>query len=222
METAATGAEMREGGHGWVDVSVPLRDGMLHWPDNPEIRVTRAQDMARGDAANVSHLSLGAHSGTHVDAPIHFIPEGVGVDALPLEATVGVARVLAIQDARAISVEALRRADVQAGERLLFKTANSSRHWASAPFRPDFVCLSVEGARYLAERRVRTVGIDYLSIGSPEAGAPTHQTLLRAGIVIIEGLDLSAIEPGTYDLVCLPLRLEKGDGAPARAILRRR
>ncbi|MCE9667650.1 cyclase family protein [Myxococcus stipitatus] len=205
-----------------MDVSVPLRDGMLHWPDNPEIRVTRAQDMARGDAANVSRLSLGAHTGTHVDAPIHFIPGAEGVDALPLEATVGVARVIAIQDPRSIRVEELRRADPRAGERILFKTANSSRDWARSAFRPDFVYLSLEGARYLVERRVRAVGIDYLSIGSPDEGVPIHHALLGAGIVIIEGLDLSAIEPGTYDLVCLPLRLEHGDGAPARALLRRR
>ena len=205
-----------------MDVSVPLRDGMLHWPDNPEIRVTRAQDMARGEAANVSRLSLGAHTGTHVDAPIHFIPGAEGVDALPLESTVGVARVVAIQDPRSIRVEELRRADPRPGERLLFKTANSSRDWARSAFRPDFVYLSLEGARLLVERRVRAVGIDYLSIGSPDEGAPTHHALLGAGIVIIEGLDLSAIEPGTYDLVCLPLRLEHGDGAPARALLRRR
>ncbi|MBU8896958.1 cyclase family protein [Corallococcus sp. M34] len=221
METAAI-TDTRAGEQEWKDISVPLRDGMLHWPDNPEVKVTRTLSLSRGDDANVSKISLGVHTGTHVDAPVHFIPGAAGVDSLPLTSTVGVARVLEILDPRAIRVEELRRHDIQAGERILFRTANSSRDWPRAEFQPDFVYLSLEGARYLAGLRVRTVGIDYLSIGSAEEGEPTHRALLDAGVCIIEGLVLSHVSAGTYDLVCLPLRLEGGDGAPARAILRRR
>lgn len=218
METAAE----TNGAPAWVDISVPLRDGMVHWPDNPEVRITRVQDLERGDDATVSSLSLGAHTGTHVDAPVHFVKGATGVDALAFDSLLGVARVLEIRDARAIRVAELKGHAIQPGERILFKTANSSRGWASKAFLPDFVSLSVEGARYLAERKVRTVGIDYLSIGSAEEGVPTHQALLGADVCIIEGLDLSSVEAGTYDLVCLPLRIAGGDGAPARAILRRR
>ncbi|NTX12429.1 cyclase family protein [Myxococcus sp. CA056] len=222
METAAeTNVPSRESAT-WVDISVPLRDGMVHWPDNPEVRITRVQALERGDDATVSHLSLGAHTGTHVDAPAHFVQGAEGVDALAFDNLLGVARVLEIRDPRAIRVDELKAHAVQPGERVLFKTANSSRGWAAQRFLPDFVYLSLEGARYLAERKVRTVGIDYLSIGSPEEGVPTHQALLGAGVCIIEGLDLSSVSAGTYDLVCLPLRIAGGDGAPARAILRRR
>lgn len=218
METAAE----TNGAPAWVDISVPLSDGMVHWPDNPEVRITRVQELERGDDATVSSLSLGAHTGTHVDAPVHFFQGATGVDALAFDSLLGVARVLEIRDARAIRVEELKGHAIQPGERILFKTANSARAWASKAFLPDFVYLSVDGARYLAELKVRTVGIDYLSIGGPEEGVPTHQALLGADVCIIEGLDLSSVEAGTYDLVCLPLRIAGGDGAPARAILRRR
>ncbi|MCK8497338.1 MULTISPECIES: cyclase family protein [Myxococcus] len=221
METAAETSRSAPASP-WVDISVPLRDGMVHWPDNPEVRITRSQDLDKGDDANVSDLSFGAHSGTHVDAPVHFVKGAEGVDALSFDRLMGVARVLEIRDARAIQVEELKAHAVQPGERLLFKTANSSRRWPSQPFQPDFVYLSLEGARYLAELGVRTVGIDYLSIGSPDEGVPTHRALLDAGICIIEGLDLSQVREGTYELVCLPLRIAGGDGAPARAILRAR
>ncbi|WP_338864455.1 cyclase family protein [Myxococcus stipitatus] len=214
METAAE--------EPWVDISAPLRDGMVHWPDNPAVHITRVMDQQKGDDATVSNLSFGAHTGTHVDAPVHFIQGAGGVDALPFDRLIGTARVLEIRDAWAIRAEELRGHSIQEGERLLFKTANSSRRWPAQGFLPDFVFLSLEGARYLVERKVRTVGIDYLSIGSPGEGAPTHQVLLDAGICIIEGLELSPVSPGTYELVCLPLRIAGGDGAPARAILRRR
>ncbi|MCY1032787.1 cyclase family protein [Corallococcus sp. BB11-1] len=206
----------------WVDVTVPVRDGMVHWPDNPPIQVRPHLDLAKGDAANVSHLSLGVHSGTHVDAPVHFIPGALGVDALPLDRLLGDVRVLALPGGPAITAEALREHAPRRGERLLFKTANSRGRWDASDFQPGFTYLSSDGARFLVEAGVRTVGIDYLSIAGMEEGELTHRLLLEAGVCIIEGLDLTRVEPGPHEMVCLPLRLANGDGAPARVLLRSR
>jgi len=202
----------------WIDVSVPVRSGMVHWPDNPPIELVRIMDMAKGDPANVSRLSLGVHSGTHVDAPVHFLADGAGVDAFPLDHLLGEARVVEV-DGPSIDAAQLRAVDPRPGERLLFKTPNSARCWKVDRFLHDFVYLSLEGAALLAERRVRTVGIDYLSIAGMEEGVPTHRVLLEQGICIIEGLDLSSVQPGSYELICLPLRLAGADGAPARVVL---
>jgi arylformamidase len=205
----------------WVDVSVPVRSGMVRWPDNPPIELVRTMDMAKGDPANVSRLSLGVHSGTHVDAPVHFLAGGAGVDAIPLDRLLGEARVVELAGP-SIDAAQLEAVDPRAGERLLFKTRNSARCWKTDRFLPDFVYLSLDGAALLAARRVHTVGIDYLSIAGMEEGVPTHRALLEQGICIIEGLDLSSIDPGSYDLICLPLRLAGADGAPARVMLRAR
>jgi arylformamidase len=206
----------------WIEASVPIRDGMVHWPGDPEIEVVRVSDLARGDPATVSRLSAGVHSGTHVDAPVHFVAGAAGVDALPIDALIGEARVVAIRDPRAVDVPELREIDPRAGERLLFRTRNTPRCWQTDRFVEDFVYITLEGARFLVERGVRTVGIDYLSVASADEGVPTHRTLLEAGVCIVEGLDLTAVEPGTYEMLCLPLRLAGGDGAPARVLLRPR
>jgi len=206
----------------WIDVSVPVRSGMVHWPDNPPIELVRTMDMARGDPCTVSHLSLGVHTGTHVDAPVHFLVNTAGVDAVPFDRLLGEARVVEVSEGPSIGAAQLRAMDPRPGERLLFKTRNSARCWKADRFLPDFVYLSLEAAALLAERRVRTVGIDYLSIAGMEEGVPTHRALLEKGICIIEGLDLSSVEPGSYELICLPLRLAGADGAPARVLLRAR
>jgi arylformamidase len=205
---------------GWIDVSVPIRDGMVRWPDNPPIRLSRTKDLARGDHVTVSELSLGVHSGTHVDAPVHFIQTGKGIDEVPVDSLIGRARVLGIRDPRAIGADELRAAEPRPGERLLFRTRNSERGWIEKPFLEDYVYLSLEGARYLTSRGVRTVGIDYLSIAGMAEGAATHRALLEADVTIVEGLDLSAASPGVYELLCLPLRIAGADGAPARVLLR--
>lgn len=205
----------------WVDVSVPIRGGMAHWPDNPPIELQRTMDVAKGDPATVSHLSLGVHSGTHVDAPVHFVADAAGVEDIPWEGLIGEVRVVPIRDRRSIGVEELRSVEPRQGERLLFKTENSARCWRVDTFLSDYVYLSLEGARFLAERRVRTVGIDYLSLAGMHEGVPTHLALIHAEICMIEGLDLSAVEPGAYEMLCLPLRLVDADGAPARVLLRR-
>lgn len=206
----------------WIDVSAPLRSGMVHWPGDPPIVIERVQDMDHGAVCNVSRLALGAHTGTHMDAPAHFIAQGASIDTLPLDVTIGTARVLAISDPVEITVEALRPHQIARGERILFKTRNSARPWASEPFIEDFVYLAQEAAAYLADIGVRLVGVDYLSVGGYRVdGAPTHRALLGAGVWIIEGLDLSAVAPGAYEMICLPLRIMGCDGAPARAVLRR-
>jgi arylformamidase len=204
----------------WIDVTVPVRTGMVHWPGNPPVELVRTEDVAKGDPATVSRLSLGVHTGTHVDAPVHFLVDGSGVDAIPLERLVGEVRVVPIRDERSIGVAELRSLHPREGERLLFKTTNSARCWKTDAFVPDYVFLSLDGAQLLAECRVRTVGIDYLSIAGMDEGVPTHLALIRGGICIIEGLDLSAVEPGDYEMVCLPPRLAGADGAPARVLLR--
>lgn len=206
---------------GWIDVSVPLHTGMVHWPDNPAVSIERMMSMDRGDTANVSNISMGAHTGTHMDAPIHFVQGGEGIDMLPLDAVLGAARVISIGDAVAISRAELEPYDIQRGERILFKTRNSNRVWSTDGFVEDFVYISAEAAGYLADRGVRTVGVDYLSVGGyTKDGPESHHALLGAGVWIIEGLNLASVEPGTYELVCLPLKIVGGDGAPARAIVR--
>ncbi len=211
-----------ENSNGWIDISVPLYTGMAHWPDNPPVRIERMMDLARGDAANVSKIELGAHTGTHMDAPRHFLADGAGIDEMPFDATIGPARVIRIEHSQAILPEELAAHHLQAGERVLFRTQNSERCWDTDEFVEDFVYISAAAAQYLADRQVRTIGVDYLSVGGyVYDGVETHRILLSAGIWLIEGLNLSAVEPGAYELVCLPLRIAGADGALARAILRK-
>lgn len=177
--------------------------------------------MERGDASNLSAISMGSHTGTHMDAPLHFIRGGKGIDKMPLDATVGRARVIEIHDAESIKPEELAHHRIRRGERILFKTQNSLRGWKAKSFIEDFVFISKEAACFLRDRGVRVVGVDYLSVGGfKKDGIETHKTLLEAGIWIIEGLNLLGVKRGKYDLICLPLKLDEGDGAPARAILR--
>lgn len=205
----------------WIDVSVPIVTGMVHWPDNPPVIVDLQLSLARGDAANVTKISMGAHTGTHMDAPHHFFANGIGIDQVPFEAVIGPARVVSIADPVSIKRRELEPLSLQAGERIIFKTSNSAR-WQSPTFDEHFVYIAHDAADYLAEKRVQTVGVDYLSVGGYFAdGVETHHALLGAGIWIIEGLNLSAVDPGNYELICLPLKLVGADGAPARTVLRR-
>jgi arylformamidase len=207
--------------NGWIDVSVSLRSGMVHWPDNPPVRIERTLNIEHGDVANVSEISMGAHTGTHMDGPIHFVQEGRGLDEMPLTASIGRARVIEIRDPESIKPDELHPHGLRRGERILFKTQNSARRWSTEDFMKDFVYVSQEAARYLADRGIRTVGVDYLSVGGfRKDGEETHRALLEAGIWVIEGLDLSEVEAGEYELICLPVKIEQSDGAPARAILR--
>ncbi len=205
----------------WIDVSVTVRHGMQHWPDNPPIVLERVMDLRRGDDCNVSHLAMGVHSGTHMDAPVHFIHQGAGLDEMPLAATMGEARVIQIEDPREITAGELRAHRLQPGERVLFRTSNSARCWQAGSFVEDFVYISEHAAEHLAATGVQTVGVDYLSVGGYHAdGARIHRILLEAGIWIIEGLDLSPVTAGRYEMICLPVKRHGSAGAPARAILR--
>jgi len=206
------------------DLSLTLRPDMVTWPGEPAPRIEPLKRIAQGDSNNVSIITLGDHTGTHVDPPLHFIEGGNTVDKLPLDALVGPCRVIGFDGQGHVSGDWLDGQKIPKGtERLLFKTRNSAR-WAdpTAPFTRDFTTLNATAAKWCIDHRVRLVGIDYLSIepqGPEKAGYPVHMTLLRAGVVIIETLDLRAVQPGEYELICAPLKILDGDGAPARVFL---
>jgi arylformamidase len=204
-----------------IDVSVPLDLALPNYPGNTPFSLDAIKRIARGDSSNVSTLHISAHGGTHVDAPRHFFDHGAGVDALPLDLLVGRARVIELVTRRGITAENLAGLDLSADLRVLFKTSNSQR-WGSAEFHPDYIGVAESGARHLVEHGVKVVGVDYLSVEEFKApGAPAHHILLGAGVIVIEGLNLRDVEPGEYDMYCLPLRLVGSDGAPARVVLRR-
>jgi arylformamidase len=185
------------------------------------VTMTHLSHLDRGDPATVSQLSMSAHAGTHVDAPCHFVRGGSGVDALDLQVLVGPCLVVHTGDVDALSAGVLEASSIPPGtERLLFRTRNSDRdtHDGQA-FDEDYAALTKDGARWLAARGVRLVGIDALSIASFEDTGLTHQILLEAGVIVLEGLDLGEVEAGHYQLVCLPLKIVGGDGSPARAVL---
>ncbi len=208
----------------FYDVTVPIHAGMTVWPKDPSISFPLARSLARGDGANVTRIEMGAHTGTHIDAPCHFVPKGAGIDALPLETLIGPCRVFDLIDIPGhIDRAAVERCDLGGVTRALFKTRNSQR-WArgETAFDPNFVAVVADGARLLVERGVKLVGVDYLSVepyGSKEH--PVHHILLGANIVIIEGLNLNAVPAGDYELIALPLRLCDADGSPARVVLRK-
>lgn len=206
----------------WVDVSVPLTTGMVHWPGDPEPRFEHISEIDLGAEANVTLCRMTAHTGTHMDAPNHFLAGESGIHRFPLDAGIGRARVIEFPpELRAISASDLVNKRIRAGERVLLKTRNSTRRWHDQEFQPDFVALNASAAAFLRDAGILLVGVDYLSIGLYEAdGAETHRTLLGAGIWIVEGLDLSAVNDGEYDMVCLPLRIQGCDGSPARVALR--
>ncbi|MDT5157115.1 MAG: arylformamidase [Acidobacteriota bacterium] len=208
------------------DISVPVTPGETPtYPGDPDIEVSAWTSISRGDPANVSMLKFGAHTGTHVDAPAHFIEGAPGLTSLPLEAFLGEARVIEIPaDALAVEESHVREAALRGASRVLFKTRNSG-FWKNprGHFREDFTYITHGAARSLVGAGVRLVGFDYLSVekfGSLDF--ETHLTLLSGGVIILEGLDLRGIRPGTYELICLPLNIAagSGDGAPARAVLR--
>jgi arylformamidase len=204
-----------------LDVSVPLVAGMPAYPGNPDFELQPVKRIADGGSSNVSRLVLGTHTGTHVDAPRHFIDDGLTVDALSLDLLIGRARVVEISKRGGIGVEELAEAGLREDIRVLLKTSNSAL-WNDTHFHQDYTYITEEGARYLVEQGVKVIGVDYLSVEQyKKAGAPAHRALLSQGVVIIEGLNLYEAEPGMYEMYCLPLRVADGDGAPARVILKR-
>jgi arylformamidase len=206
------------------DVSLVLRPEMITWPGEPAPRIEPLKRISKGDGNNVSIVTLGDHTGTHVDPPLHFIEGGNTVDKLPLDALVGRCRVLEFNGPGHVSGAWLDSAKIPDGtQRLLFKTPNSAR-WGdpTATFTRDFTTINASAAKWCVDHGVKLVGIDYLSIepqGPEKEGYPVHNTLLGAAVVIIEGLDLRGVAAGQYELVCAPIKLLDGDGAPARVLL---
>ena len=198
---------------------------MVHWEGDPEVKIYRHFKLGVDDMpCNLTKLEISAHTATHMDAMCHFPPGGAGMDAMPLEATIGPCRVIGIDVKDQIMPRDLEGLEVQRGERIIFKTRNTPGSWEMAPqFDRDFVSISESAGQVLADAGVMTVGVDYLSIGGfGKDVVEVHKVMLGAGIWVIEGLWLADVEPGHYDLVCLPLKIKGADGAPCRALLKPR
>lgn len=209
---------------GWYDISVPLKQGMIYFPKDPAPpKIYRIMDVEKGDMVTMSMLEIISHTGTHIDTPLHFISGGSTVTDMPLDATIGPARVIEIKDHKKVKVQEIEPYNIKPEERILFKTRNSPLAYTSEKFVEDYVYLDIEAAQYLAQKKVRLVGLDNITIGhfkEEDNLRQTHRTLLEAGIYILENCALAEVPPGEYELICLPLRIYQGDAGPARAILR--
>jgi arylformamidase len=207
----------------WIDISLTLKSNMVHWPSDPPFSIERVREMDKGDTVNLSKIMMGAHSGTHVDAPVHFIKGAKGVDQILIDSLIGPARIIEIADADTIKEKELAGHRIKKGERILLRTRNSlNKILYKDTFTEDFVYLEKGAAGFLVTCGVKTVGVDYLSVGGyKKNGMDVHRTLLNAGILIIEGLDLTEALPGFYDMICLPMKILDSDGAPARVIVKR-
>jgi len=202
------------------DLSLPISPSMVVWPGDPPVRVEPRLRIAKGDVVNVSGLCLGSHTGTHVDPPYHFDDTGPSMDELSLDILVGKAWVCNLGSRHEIDVTDLQECVPDGTRRLLLKTTNSDL-WRRGVEEvvSDFVVITPDAARWIVKRDIRLLGVDYLSVERPGApGHPVHHALLGAGVIVVEGLDLSLLEAGWYNLYCLPLRVAGGDGAPARAV----
>ncbi|MGZ3593044.1 MAG: cyclase family protein [Syntrophales bacterium] len=206
----------------WIDISLTQKSNMMHWPGDPPVSIERVRAMDKGDTVNLSKITMGAHSGTHVDAPVHFIKGAEGVDQLLFDSLMGPARVIEIADADTIREEDITDYRIKKGERILLRTQNSIKKILYRDvFTEDFVYLEKSAAEFLVSRGIKTLGVDYLSVGGYKKNGPdVHRLLLGAGILIIEGLDLSETPPGLYNMICLPMKILDSDGAPARVILK--
>jgi arylformamidase len=203
------------------DISLPLSPDLPVWPGDPPVELKRVRDFAIGDHAIVTHLATSVHAGTHVDAPLHFLPGGETVDGLDLRVLMGRAYVVHLPRAKVLDAAVMEQAGIPPRtRRVLFRTRNSGL-WKSGEreFREDFVAINASGAQWLVKKGVQLVGVDYLSVAPFGDSLETHRILLSAGMVIVEGLDLSEVRQGRYTLYCLPLRIKGIEGAPARAIL---
>lgn len=201
------------------DISIGIDENLPLWPGDPELRLHWAANIEQGDLVNLTELSMSIHTGTHIDAPLHFLPNGKPFDSLSLSVFVGEAQVVAIpQNVNLITVDILQDVCEINAARILFKTKNSQL-WETSKFQQDYVALEASAAQWLVDLGVQLVGIDYLSIAPFKDPAPTHEILLSNDVVIVESLDLRLVKPGIYTLICLPLKLVGREAAPARAIL---
>ena len=207
----------------WIDISWPLHTGMRYWPQDDPPKIERILQRSKGERTDLYGLTIISHTGTHIDAPLHFIPDGLTIDAMPIDAIMGPARVIESNDPVSIKAEELVPYDIQPNERILFKTQNSYKLYDIDEFVEDYVYISTEAAHFLKDRKVTVVGLDYIALGSYkdlDNLREVHQTLLGNDIWILEAINLSGVRPGPCELICLPIRLEHGDAAPARAIVR--
>ena len=205
-----------------LDVSVLLAPGLATYPGNPALEITPVHRIADGDSANNSRLVMGTHTGTHVDAPKHFFDDKPGVDSLSLDLLVGRARVIDLPHRGGITEAHLKDAGLREDLRILLRTPNSALWNSTDGFHTDYTYITEDGAKFLVDQGVKVVGVDYLSVEQfHKPGAPAHHALLGAGVIIIEGLNLSDADAGQYEMYCLPLRIAGADGAPARVVLKR-
>lgn len=212
--------DRRERAREWIDISRPLHPGMIGWPEDPDFTRTMLSRITESGGSNLSAISMSSHAGTHIDAPLHCIPGGAGVDQIPLNVLCGEAVVVDVAERRHVCPDDFAAMDIRRGDRVLFKTANLAL-WDRPSFDSSYFGLSLEASKSLVDLGVSLVGIDYLSIEPYEnADMASHRLLLFAGIVILEGLDLSGVAAGRYEMIALPLRIVGGDGGPARVILR--
>ena len=203
----------------YYDISLNLSTETVRWIVAPPLELHERRRMSRGDDANASALTVSVHAGTHVDAPFHFLPDGAGIDALPLERFIGPALVHEVAADRYITEAHVDAIPLDGARRVLFKTRNSAL-LKRRDYDPDFVAFSLDAARALVARGVELVGLDYLSVAHADEQVPVHRAFLEHGVVLLEGIDLSEVAPGPYELICFPLRLRGLDGAPCRAVLR--
>ena len=202
------------------DVTVGISPQMPVWPGDPPVQLERVEAIASGANANVSRLTCGVHTGTHVDAPLHFIDGAAGIESLPLKLLTGRAYIVNLPSAEVIDEATLKAAGLPPRtRRVLFRTRNSETWAKEKAFQTNFVAVDASGARWLVKKGVQLVGVDYLSVAPYGQSKETHRILLEAGVLVIEGLDLSRVSQGRYSLYCLPLKLIGSDGAPARVIL---
>ena len=210
----------------WIDISIPfpVDEPMPFFPTDPQgPSVTRIFDRTKGDPVTMSQININSHNGTHIDSPFHFMADGTTIDMMPLDTAIGPARVIEIKDPVSIKIEEVEPYDINEGERILFKTRNSSYAYKTTDFVDDYVYCTNEVAYFLKDRKIRLVGVDYITIGNQkdlENIKTVHETLLGNGIYIMEMLNLDGVKPGNYEMICLPLRMEKGDAGPCRAIIR--
>ncbi len=207
----------------WIDITIPLRDNMLRGPGVDATHIRRINDVEKGDPVTMSEITMISHTGTHIDAPLHFFRGGKTMDDMPLESFMGPAQVIEIKDTTSIKIEELAAYDIQKGDRILFKTLNSDKAYQTDDFFEDYVYISNEASHYLTDIGISIVGIDYLSTGTfkfKESILETHETFLGNNIWILECINLAGVKAGNYELACLPIKLEKGDASPARAIIR--
>lgn len=208
----------------WLDVTYPISPEMAVWPGQPQTERHRVSSIDEGKDSNVSVLTMSTHTGTHMDAPLHFYKDGTDITAAPFEALLGSVRVAevpgsVVSSAEIKSYEKRTRA-LAAGERIFFKTANSQKDWLTEPFNEAYVAVDAEAAQYLVERKIAVVGVDYLSVAPFNDTFHTHRTLLGVGVWVIEGLDLRHVQEGYFEMIALPLKIVGSDASPLRVLLR--